>query len=86
MRSCARLLHQSAIGLAAALALTLESLATAHAQSGPFVYVPNDNDNTVSVIDSTTNAVTGATIDVGNHPTGAAVRGDESLSPAITHH
>ena len=59
--------------------LALGSLAAAHAQSGPFLYAPNSGDATVSVIDTTTNAVSGSTINVGSNPFGAAVRGDQSL-------
>jgi YVTN family beta-propeller protein/autotransporter-associated beta strand protein len=51
----------------------------AGAQSGPFVYVPNFFDNTVSVINTPTNTVTGSAIPVGSFPVAAAVRGDGSL-------
>jgi YVTN family beta-propeller protein len=49
------------------------------AQEGPFVYVPNSGDGTVSVIDTPTNAVAPTAIPVGLSPVAAAVRGDESL-------
>jgi YVTN family beta-propeller protein/autotransporter-associated beta strand protein len=51
----------------------------AQAQQGPFVYVPNSGDGTVSVIDTPTNAVAPTAITVGLSPVAAAVRGDESL-------
>jgi outer membrane autotransporter protein len=51
----------------------------AQAQEGPFVYVPNSGDGTVSVIDTPTNAVAPTGITVGPSPVAAAVRGDESL-------
>jgi YVTN family beta-propeller protein len=49
------------------------------AQEGPFTYVPNSSDGTVSVIDTPTNAVAPTAISVGLSPVAAAVRGDESL-------
>jgi YVTN family beta-propeller protein len=42
------------------------------AMTGPYAYIPNNMDNTVSVIDTQTNTVT-ATISVGPGPDGAAV-------------
>ena len=51
----------------------------AKAQQGPFLYVPNAGDGTVSVIDTPTNAVAPTAITVGLSPVAAAVRGDESL-------
>jgi len=53
--------------------------AAAQAQQGPFLYVPNFNDNTVSVIDTPTNATVPPTIAVGANPFTAAVRGDDAL-------
>src|SRR4029450_11059017 len=49
------------------------------AQEGPFTYVPNSSDGTVSVIDTPTNAVAPTAISVGLSPVAAAGRGDESL-------
>src|SRR6266545_31476 len=49
------------------------------AQQGPFLYVPNQVSNNVSVIDTPTNTTVPPTITVGNVPTTAAVRGDEAL-------
>jgi YVTN family beta-propeller protein/autotransporter-associated beta strand protein len=65
------------------VAVTLGSLlslvTSAHAQSGPFVYVPNGATNNVSVIDTSTNTFAGSAIPVSFVPFVAAVRGDESL-------
>jgi YVTN family beta-propeller protein len=44
-------------------------------QARPFAYITNEGDDTVSVIDTTTNAVT-ATIPVGSNPFGVAVHPD----------
>src|SRR5205823_13392112 len=60
-------------------ALAMLAPDAAQAQQGPFVYVPNSGDGTVSVIDTPTNAVAPTAIPVGPSPTAAAVRGDESL-------
>src|SRR5579864_6818694 len=51
------------VGLGLLLALGAPE---ARAQSGPFVYVPNLGDNTVSVIDTPTNTVGGSAIGVAN--------------------
>src|SRR5262245_52375959 len=51
----------------------------AHAQQGPFLYVPNNGSNSVTVIDTPTNTTVPPAIAVGSQPTTAAVRGDESL-------
>ena len=51
----------------------------AHAQQGPFLYVPNSGSNRVTVIDTPTNTTVPPAIGVGSAPTTAAVRGDESL-------
>jgi YVTN family beta-propeller protein len=53
----------------------------AHAQQGPFLYVPNQGSNSVTVIDTPTNTTVPPAIqlDVGSNPITAAVRGDESL-------
>ena len=53
--------------------------AAAQAQQGPFLYVPNLNDNNVSVIDTPTNTTVPPTIAVGANPFTAAVRGDDAL-------
>ncbi len=42
---------------------------------GPFAYITNSGNRTVSVIDTATNDIT-ATVNVGNHPWGVAVRSD----------
>ncbi|MGO4712099.1 autotransporter domain-containing protein [Bradyrhizobium sp. 2TAF24] len=58
--------------------LTLGHVAQARAQSGPFVYVPNNSSNTISVIDTTTNSR--GSINAGSlFPAAVAVRGDQSL-------
>jgi outer membrane autotransporter protein len=51
----------------------------AHAQQGPFLYVPNTGSNSVTVIDTPTNTTVPPAIAVGSGPATAAVRGDESL-------
>jgi YVTN family beta-propeller protein len=48
-------------------------LVSANASVGPFAYIANSSDNTVSVIDASTNKVVGNPIAVGNRPTGVAV-------------
>ena len=60
-------------------ALAMLAPDAAQAQQGPFLYVPNAGDGTVSVIDTPTNAVAPTAIPVGLSPVAAAVRGDESL-------
>src|ERR1700680_1671329 len=52
---------------------------TAQAQSGPFLYVPNFGSANVSVINTSTNLVTGSAVAVGTLPRAAAVTGDESF-------
>ena len=51
----------------------------AHAQQGPFLYVPNAGGSSVTVIDAPTNTTVPPAIAVGTLPVTAAVRGDESL-------
>jgi outer membrane autotransporter protein len=53
----------------------------AHAQQGPFLYVPESGGAppSVTVIDTSTNTTVPPAILVGSGPTTAAVRGDESL-------
>jgi YVTN family beta-propeller protein len=63
-----RLLTTTPIALAALVAV-MWPLRTV---GSPFAYITNSDDGTVSVIDTTTNAVT-ATIPVGAHPGGVAV-------------
>jgi YVTN family beta-propeller protein len=46
------------------------------AEAAPFAYVANEGDNTVSVIDTTTNTVVGTPILVGTAPWGVAVTPD----------
>jgi YVTN family beta-propeller protein/autotransporter-associated beta strand protein len=66
-------------------ALAMLAPDAAQAQQGPFAYVPNSGEGTVSVIDTPTNAVAPTAIPVGlspfaaPSPVAAAVRGDESL-------
>ena len=43
--------------------------------AAPFVYIPNTNSNTISVIDTATNNIT-ATVNVGTTPAGVAVTPD----------
>jgi YVTN family beta-propeller protein/autotransporter-associated beta strand protein len=49
------------------------------AQTGPFLYIPNFGESSVSVIDTPTNSAAGSAITVGTSPATVAVRGDESL-------
>ena len=51
----------------------------AHAQQGPFLYVPNFGSNSVTVIDTPTNTTVPPAILVGISPFTAGVRGDGSL-------
>ena len=53
-------------------ALVLVGLGTAPVQAAPFAYITNFSSNTVSVIDTATNAVV-ATVPVGRGPEGVAV-------------
>jgi YVTN family beta-propeller protein len=46
------------------------ALAACPAEAAPFLYVTNEFDNTVSVIDTATNTVVGSPIPVGSVPTG----------------
>ena len=66
--------------IAALLSIAAAALAptTAHAQSGPFVFVPHANDN-VARIDVPTGTLVPGTIGVGAGALSAAVRGDQSL-------
>ena len=67
-------------GLLASIVLAvLLAAGQVRAQTGPFLYVPNFGDASVSVIDTPTNTVAGSTITVGTSPATAAVRGDESI-------
>lgn len=70
---------RSALATATVLA-TLFVAAEARAQTGPFLYVPNFGDGTVSVVDTFSNTVSGAPVTVGTAPTTVAVRGDESIA------
>jgi YVTN family beta-propeller protein/autotransporter-associated beta strand protein len=65
--------------LASIVLASLLSPSEVCAQTGPFLYVPNFGDVSVSVVDTPTNTVAGSTITVGTSPATAAVRGDESL-------
>jgi YVTN family beta-propeller protein len=78
--------HRSCRGWRAALcgstalaAASLTLIPGARAQSGPFAYVTNQSDSTVSRIDIPTSTIAAGTIPVGPFPGGAAVRGDQSL-------
>ena len=51
----------------------------AHAQSGPFVYVPNLDVNSVSRLDIPSGVLAPGIIPVGSQPYAVAVRGDQSL-------
>src|SRR5215831_19288522 len=51
----------------------------AHAQQGPFLYVPNFGSDSVTVIDTPPSTTVPPAITVGSQPLTAAVRGDESL-------
>src|SRR5437868_4197479 len=59
---------------------TLCDLDVAKAQSGPLLYVPNAGDNSVSVIDTFTNASVPPPIVTGVQPVVVGVRGDQSLA------
>jgi len=54
--------------------------AVAITPDGLYAYVTNTSDNTVSVIDTTTNAVTGSPIGVGESPVGLAFTPDGSYA------
>ena len=60
-------------------ALAMLAPDAAQAQQGPFAYVPNRGDGTVSVIDTPTNAVAPTASLLALSPVAAAVRGDKSL-------
>ncbi len=66
--------------MASAFLLPMIASGAAEAQTGPFLYVPNSGDNTVSVLDSSTGNPVGSAIGVGNSPIAVAVRGDESVA------
>jgi autotransporter-associated beta strand protein/YVTN family beta-propeller protein len=59
-------------------ALLISAGGEARAQAGPFMYVPSPNDNTVSVVDISTNTVV-ATIPIISGGYFPAVRGDQSV-------
>ncbi|WP_453948000.1 autotransporter domain-containing protein [Bradyrhizobium sp. USDA 377] len=65
--------------MASAVLLQVMATAVAEAQTGPFVYVPNSGDGTVSVLDTSTGNFVGSPIGVGSNSIAAAVRGDESI-------
>ena len=52
------------------------ALAACPAEAAPFLYVTNEADSTVSVIDTATNTVVGSPIPVGSVPIGVAVTPD----------
>src|SRR5262249_24147852 len=62
-------------GVAAVTLLCGEGLA----QQGPFLYVPNFADGTISVVDTPTNTTVPPAITVQTAPITAGVRGDQSL-------
>jgi autotransporter-associated beta strand protein/YVTN family beta-propeller protein len=77
LRSC-RSWRAALRGSTALVGASLAFASAAQAQSGPFLYVPNQNGGTAVVVDTSTNLVAGSPIAVGNSPTAAAVTGDES--------
>ena len=70
-----KLLLQATVCLSA---ITAASPYHANAQSGPFLYVPTAGDNTVSVIDTPTNALVPPPVGTDVQPVVATVRGDQS--------
>jgi YVTN family beta-propeller protein len=74
-----RLLLQATVCLSA---ITAAGPHLANAQNGPFLYVPSAGDNTVSVIDTPTNASVPPPIVTDVQPVFATVRGDQSF---VTH-
>ena len=60
------------------LAAAVTSFAAA-AQQGPFVYLPDNGDNAISIVDSASNSVLPETVGVGGGPRTAAVLGDQSF-------
>jgi YVTN family beta-propeller protein len=71
-----KLLLQATVCLSA---ITAAGPHLANAQNGPFLYVPSANDNTVSVIDTPTNASVPPPIVTDVQPVVATVRGDQSF-------
>ena len=73
-KSCSIILALTAIVLFLILISSTASAASVQSASltGPFAYITNDFNNTVTVIDIANNTVT-ATLNVGNHPYGVAV-------------
>jgi YVTN family beta-propeller protein/autotransporter-associated beta strand protein len=64
---------------AAAVVIPLIAGTAARSQNGPFLYVPNAGDNSVSVIDTPTGTAASSPLAVGAGPQVAAVSGDESV-------
>jgi YVTN family beta-propeller protein len=74
-RSLKRIIRHLTCSLMIIVALILITSTANAATIGPYAYIPNNGDNTVSVIDIQTNTVT-ATVNVGAGPTGVAVSPD----------
>src|SRR5579864_1110103 len=72
VRSNAMMTRRGVVSLLLAVVVLAPSVAEA---SGPFAYITNSNDNTVSVVDTSSNTVT-ATVPVGVAPSGVAVTVD----------
>jgi YVTN family beta-propeller protein len=66
--------------LATTAIVALLAATSAHAQQGPFLYVPNSGSNDLFVVDTSTNSVTAGPIPMGLNPIGVAVKGDQSLA------
>jgi YVTN family beta-propeller protein len=66
----------ASLALISAMALWSEA---AHAQSGPFVYVPNFDAASVARLDIPSGVLAPGAIGVGSQPYAVAVRGDQSL-------
>ncbi len=65
-------------GLLAIAAVAVAGLLGSAQALAQNAYITNENDNTVSVIDTATNTVIGSPIPVGNNPYGVAVTPDGS--------
>jgi len=75
----ARHFRAALLGTTALIGAGCALVAPAQAQSGPFLYVPENTNGRVSVIDTSTNLVVTETALVGSGTFLAAVRGDESV-------
>jgi YVTN family beta-propeller protein len=54
--------------LATTAIVALLAATSAHAQQGPFLYVPNSGSNDLFVVDTSTNSVTAGPIPMGLNP------------------